>query len=336
MIEISRDTLWKGIIEDLFSDFLYYFFPTWAENEVNFEIPFEFLDKELDEIYPSEDGKNRRADKLVKVFTKSGEEKWILVHVEVQNYKDADFSERMFTYFYRIRDRWGVNILALAIYADANAEFHPSFYEYEYQNTKIRYDFNVFDLLLKSENELNIANNPFSMAMLMAKKVLGKSKISDENQFRLKMEFVRKLQQANFSHQTILNVLNFIRYYVKFKNESVLNQLDTEIQTSFKQRKRMGIQEAILHEAKEQGVEEGKKLGLERGKKLGLERGKKLGLEEGELKANIQNIQNILAESMLSLEQIAKVFKVEIQFVQAIQDGKIYIDESGNIINSTK
>lgn len=105
MAIIHRDTLWKGIIEDLFDDFLFYFYPDWAKNEVDFEKPFEFLDKELSELYPNQKGKNRRADKLVKVFTKSGAEQWILVHVEVQGYEDSNFAERMFTYFYRIRDR---------------------------------------------------------------------------------------------------------------------------------------------------------------------------------------------------------------------------------------
>ena len=61
--EIAQDTLWKGILEDLFEDFLHYFYPEWAKNEIDFTKGFEFLDKELDKIYPASKDKKRFADK---------------------------------------------------------------------------------------------------------------------------------------------------------------------------------------------------------------------------------------------------------------------------------
>ena len=80
---IARDKIWKAVLEDLADDFLWYFYPEWAENEVDFSRPFEFLDNEPDKLFPTNTEQNRRVDKLIKVFLKSGEEKWILVHVEV-------------------------------------------------------------------------------------------------------------------------------------------------------------------------------------------------------------------------------------------------------------
>lgn len=71
---------------------------------------FEFLDKELSELHPQPDEEkdSRFADKLVKVFHCDGVEEWVLLHVEVQDdtYDRAGFAERMYTYFYRIRDRY--------------------------------------------------------------------------------------------------------------------------------------------------------------------------------------------------------------------------------------
>jgi len=59
-------------------------------------------------------------DKLVKVFLKDGSEKYILVHVEVQSHKGkGDLSARMFTYFYRVKDKYGVPITAIAIWLTA-------------------------------------------------------------------------------------------------------------------------------------------------------------------------------------------------------------------------
>jgi hypothetical protein len=64
-------------------------------------------------------------DKLVKVYLKDGQEKWILVNIEVQGYRDPHFEERMFTYYYRIKDRYQHNITAWAIFTDNNVRYHP-------------------------------------------------------------------------------------------------------------------------------------------------------------------------------------------------------------------
>jgi len=69
------DILWKGIIEDIFDDFLLFFF---KEEASLFDIDrgFEFLDKELEQIFPgAEDASAPKfVDKLVKVFTKNNTE----------------------------------------------------------------------------------------------------------------------------------------------------------------------------------------------------------------------------------------------------------------------
>ncbi|MCU0469742.1 MAG: Rpn family recombination-promoting nuclease/putative transposase [Arcicella sp.] len=105
MVEISRDILWKGIIEDLFEFFICYFYPE-SDTLFDFTKGFVFLDKELEQLFPISENNRRFADKLVKVYTKEGNEKWILVHIEVQGYEDKNFADRMFTYYYRIFDKY--------------------------------------------------------------------------------------------------------------------------------------------------------------------------------------------------------------------------------------
>ncbi len=96
------DLLWKAILEDIFDDFLRFFYKE-AEQLFDISKGFEFLDKELEELFPIDEGSDiRYVDKLVKVYLNDGQEKWILVHVEVQGYRDSNFEERMFTYYYRL------------------------------------------------------------------------------------------------------------------------------------------------------------------------------------------------------------------------------------------
>jgi hypothetical protein len=98
-INVSKDALWKGIIEDLFEDFMLYFFPAWTMSEADFTQDFIFLDKELAEIVGNSGEGTRYADKLVQIRTKTGGIQWCLVHVEIQGYKDERFAERMYVYF---------------------------------------------------------------------------------------------------------------------------------------------------------------------------------------------------------------------------------------------
>ncbi|WP_035727702.1 Rpn family recombination-promoting nuclease/putative transposase, partial [Eisenibacter elegans] len=250
---IEKDTLWKGIIEELFEDFMHYFFPEWAAQHIDFSRAPEFLDKELSELIADNNSNKRYADKLVKVHSKEGKEHRILIHIEVQGYKDEDFAERMFTYFYRIRDRYQQNILAFALFTDDKPDFAPNEYRYEYHTTRNIYQFDTFKLLNKSDAELNIPNNLFSVVMLTAKKALEKQHLQDAAQLRWKRDLVMELQTAKYSTQKIRQLLNFIRFYVRFEQNDSLLTFNNEVQQILKQRKSMGLEEAILEEVKQKG-----------------------------------------------------------------------------------
>jgi len=82
-------------MEKLFPHFIkliapdFYYSVDWAK-------PTIFLDDELRQISPDSEETKRYVDRLVRVWMLDGEEKWVLIHVEIQGYRDADFSERMF------------------------------------------------------------------------------------------------------------------------------------------------------------------------------------------------------------------------------------------------
>jgi Putative transposase, YhgA-like len=207
------DALWKGILEDLADDFMRFFIPN--ADELFDLTRFEFLDKELETLFPSNEDEfhPRYVDKLIKVFSKTGEEKWILVHVEVQGTSGKEFSERMFTYFYRIWDKYKHPITAIAILTDKNKKFHPTYFEKEFLGTKIRYDFNSYKVLEANEEGLLQSNNPFAMVILTTKIALKKGKITQEELFTEKLELAKRLFEKGFSKDKIRGILNFIKLY---------------------------------------------------------------------------------------------------------------------------
>src|ERR1700744_4544942 len=164
------DVLWKGILEDVFDDFLRFLNPD-AESLLDLNKKFEFLDKELQQVFPPENDEfsPKVVDKLVKVFTKGGEEKWILVHVEIQGQYHEDFASRMFRYYYRLLDKYNKPITAYAIFTEANSKTRPDGFELDFMGTSLKYTFNTYKIASQSDEELLADDNPFALVVLTAK-----------------------------------------------------------------------------------------------------------------------------------------------------------------------
>lgn len=210
------DSLWKAILEDLFADFLRFFFRN-ADDIFNMKKGFVYLDKEMGQIAADDNLESPRyVNKLVKVFTREGNEQWVLVHVEVQGYRDKQFEDRMFTYYYRIFDRYRQKITAVVLLTDKDKKFHPREYHSEFLGTELRYRFNSFKIIEQEENELLQSNNPFAFVILTALLALQRNKLTDKALFDLKLELMRKLLEGKFSKPTIKGIFLFIRNYVVF------------------------------------------------------------------------------------------------------------------------
>ncbi|MDR1729699.1 MAG: hypothetical protein LBR52_03460, partial [Prevotellaceae bacterium] len=76
-----NDYLWKGILEDIFDDFLRFMHPD-ADEIFDFGRGIQFLDKELEQLFPpvEDEFSVKIVDKLAKVYTREGIEEWILIH----------------------------------------------------------------------------------------------------------------------------------------------------------------------------------------------------------------------------------------------------------------
>ncbi|MBM3238103.1 hypothetical protein FJZ31_17565 [Candidatus Poribacteria bacterium] len=88
-------------MEKLFPHFINLIVPDFYLS-VDWSKPIIFLDDELRQISPESEETKRYVDRLVRVWVLDGEEKWVLVHIEIQGYRDMEFSKRMFIHFYFI------------------------------------------------------------------------------------------------------------------------------------------------------------------------------------------------------------------------------------------
>ncbi|SFD86743.1 hypothetical protein SAMN05216238_10533 [Lentibacillus persicus] len=120
---LDQDGLWKKVITELFEPFVLFFAPD-LHPELDWSKQPDSLEQEFHRVFPKKKG-TKHTDKLMKAHLKNGEEQWMLIHIEVQGYKEDDFAERMFQYFYRIFDKYHKKIYAIALFADPLKHLNP-------------------------------------------------------------------------------------------------------------------------------------------------------------------------------------------------------------------
>jgi len=216
-----KDIFWKEIIEVMIMPLMYFFFPRQADM-IDFSKGARFLDKEFSELFPemSKDAKGRRADKLVEFALKGGGTVWILVHIEVQGYVDADFARRMFEYYYRILEKYGKRVTAIAIFTDDSPGFHPSEYRTELWGTELIYRYNTYKLLDKTPADFADEDNPFAIIMETAWYDLKRNKSKRKGLINLKLQLIRRFIELDYPKEYIYKILEFIGFYTKFDNKA--------------------------------------------------------------------------------------------------------------------
>ncbi len=296
------DTLWKGILEDLFDDFLRFFYLN-ADDIFDMSRGFDFLDKELEDLFPQTDEEHvRYVDKLIKVWLKNGREEWILVHIEVQGKSEKAFSERMFTYYYRIRDKYQRKITAWAILTDKNKSFCPSSFQESFLGTSTLYQFNIYKVILQNEAALRLSNNPFSIVVLTVLLALKKSKSNELELIDLKMDLVKHFIQKSITKEKIRALMNFLKHYVRFNSENTLI-FEQKLEHFTGKTYPMGIEQFLLHRAETKGEKKGERKGEKRG-------------DEKRLLDVIRNARL----NGLNLDMIANIVNLPVEQVRTILD----------------
>lgn len=302
------DCLWKAIFEDIAEDFLRFFFPD-ADKLFDMEKKCEYLDKEFESFFPQEEdgtGGVRYVDKLIKVYLKDGGEKWISIHIEVQNQRGKeDLSSRMHRYWYLIKDRYNVSITALAILTSGNKKFRPKPYIEEYLGTRITYEYNVYKILDQDEAALRANPNPFAVVILVALSAIKQKKINDLDLKKIKHDLNRELIKRNMDRAKHKSIMNFIKYYVNFENPKMMITFDKELEQLQGRTVPMGTEEYLLQKREAEGIQKGIETGIEQGEAKGRhEEALEIAFE---MKKDQFPMETIAKLTKLPIEEIAKL-----------------------------
>jgi hypothetical protein len=249
------DSPWKDFIELYFRDFLKFFFPE-IEADIDWDKPIRFLDKELQKVVRDGEIPRRYADKLVQVYRRNGEPALVICHIEVQGEKEDDFEARMFSYNYRLGDRYNCPVVSLAIIADLNKEWRPTSLHKSLWGCSTDFKFPIVKLLDYQDDwaALEASRNPFAvvvMAHLKTKETHNKP----EERKTWRYHLTTMLYDQGYGEQAILELHNFLDWVMSLPEE-LERQFQMELKT-FEEARQMKYVTTIERMAEERGrVEE--------------------------------------------------------------------------------
>lgn len=210
----DHDSPWKRALDGYFQEFLELLFPA-VHQQVDWSKSYSFLDKELQQITPDANSGRRYADKLIKVFAKDGKETWVLIHVEIQGEPEEDFAERMYIYQYRLRDRYQVDVVSLAVLADTSPSFRPKSFSYQRWGCELTFNFPTAKLIDWEArwDELEASENVFAlvvMAQIHAKRIKDGA-----TRQQVKIGLVRLLYERGYTRKQIVELFNIIDWLIQ-------------------------------------------------------------------------------------------------------------------------
>jgi hypothetical protein len=282
------DSPWKDVLRAYFPQAMQFFFPNTAAL-VNWERPYEFLDKELLQIARESAHGKRYADLLVKVWLLEGEQVWLLCHVEVQSQYESRFEERVFIYNLRIFDLYRQIPVSLAILCDDTLSWRPQSYAVNYPDTRFNFEFGVVKLLDWRDriDELESSSNPFAIVVLAHLKVI-ETKGNVEQRKAWKFRLAKMLYERGYERQEILDLYRFVDWAMILP-EALEREFWRDLQTYEEERKVTYVTNA-------------ERFGFERGIQEGEQRGRQAGIQEGELTFALRLITRRIGPITLNLE----------------------------------
>ena len=245
----------------------------------------ESLDKEFQQVIRDAEVGRRYVDKLVKVWTNEGEERWVLVHVEVQTTPEAEFAQRMYVYNYRIFDRYNRAVASLAVLADDDANWRPS----EYRNTLfgceagIRFPAVKLLDLAAQEVLLETSANPFAKIVLAHLKA-RETRNNPADRHAWKILLVRRLYKSGLNAKDVRELFRLIDWMMELP--PTLNNLFRQQVDQIEEENRMPFVTSI------------ERIGMCKGLYLGIESVLRIRFGEGSLQI-MPEIRSIYDEAQL-------------------------------------
>jgi hypothetical protein len=274
------DSPWKDALEQWLPFFLALFVPH-VHRDIDWSRGFVFLDTELARIAPNAVKGGTIVDKLARVTLLSGGDAYVLIHIEVQNQKDAGFARRMFRYHARLLDHFDVPVYSLAVLGDAHQSWRPVAYAQKQWDCVLELKFPTIKLLDYRDQvaALEANRNPFVTIVLGHLGALA-TKGDIEDRYRTKMQLVRRLYSLGYGKAEVVESYRLLDWLMRLP-AAVERKFYREV-IAYEEEQRM----SYVSNAERFGIEKG----IKQGRQEGRQEGRQVGREEGHAQGRAQGI----------------------------------------------
>jgi hypothetical protein len=206
---MDYDSPWKEALDRYFPAFLACFFPR-THAGIDWTHDYESLDAELRKIAPDAETGTRHIDKLVKARRLDSAEPRLL-HVEVQNQHETEFTHRIHVYNYRAEDVNARPVTTLVVLGDESPTWRPAEYVYEEDGCRRTLSWPVVKLLDYADRLEEIEAGPhLFMRLVVAHLVAQRTREDVLTRATWKLRLLRGLLTRNLEGEDVRQWMRYI------------------------------------------------------------------------------------------------------------------------------
>jgi hypothetical protein len=194
---------------------------------------------------------SHEVDLIVKVRFRRGGRAFFLIHVENQASSSKEFARRMFRYFARLHEKYGLPIFPVAIFSfDRPLRPQPDRYQVDFPDFRVL-DFAFRAIQLNRLNWRDFVRNPNPVASAL----MTKMRIASTDRPRVKLECLRMLATLKLDKARAVLIGAFMTNYLKLTSAEteVYNQMLESVEP-----KEREVVMQLTNEWIEKGREEGR------------------------------------------------------------------------------
>lgn len=312
----DQDSPWKEALDQFFQPFLELVFPAVAE-AIDWNQPVKSLNTELQQLTPESSSGRLYADKLVEVTLLSGDQEWLLVHIEVQGRAQKNFNQRMFHYHVRIWDKYQQPLLSLAVLTDIQDSFRPGLYQnnLNHLGQNLTFEFPTIKLLdwMGRIDELEDNLNPFALVLLAQLQVMRYGKDQAQQRLEAKKHLTRTLFRRGYSKDRIAELLRLIEWMITLP-EALEADYSKQVKL-LKEEPQMAFVSTLERLAKDEGIAEERQRAEAEKQRLAVEKQR----AEAEKQQFETGIITLLKQGVLTEEQVAQAINLSIEQVRELK-----------------
>jgi hypothetical protein len=222
----------------------------------------------------------------------------------------------MFIYHYRLYDRYGAQVMSVALLGDNKAEWCPQHYGYERFGCSLSFNFPIVKLLDYRARwaELERDTNPFALIVRVHLKGLETQRKPNERYY-WKVQLFKALYEANYRKEEILALFRFLDWVLILPQ--ALEQEFSQFTHDYEEAKTVRYVTSVERLGMQKGMAEGLQQGLQKGMRQGLRQGRQEGIKQGSLQQAREAVIEVLRARFAPLpnsllKKIQRIAQVEV------------------------